>query len=115
MDRYPVHVVFARGLLPLPAVVRNVNFIHELTKLPTSVYLAFGVLLGDNSTHCFPGLGLRHLFDQTKNPTFAPAIDPPHADPATTLLLDTSRLVPFAHSISPMRVYRHPVLAMLVS
>src|SRR5258708_36960644 len=44
MDARSVHVVYARGLLPLPAVIRNVDFIHELAKPPASAPLTFGFL-----------------------------------------------------------------------
>ena len=74
MDLGSIYVVFPCGLLPLPAVVGNLDFIQEFAKVPTSVRLAFGGFLSDNPIHCFPGLGLGHVLHQAQDPALAPAI-----------------------------------------
>jgi hypothetical protein len=45
-DMDPVHVVFPRRVLPLPAVVGKVDLLDELAKLPALFGLPLGVLFG---------------------------------------------------------------------
>jgi hypothetical protein len=44
-----------------------------------------------------PGLGFRHFLYEPECLALAAAIDTIHADPASTLLLDSTCLIPFAH------------------
>jgi hypothetical protein len=62
----------------------------ELPEFPGPVNLALGSFFRDNFCNFFAGFALGHVPDGTDHSAFPLAIGVPHADPATTLLSDTS-------------------------
>src|ERR1700730_6520079 len=74
MNRYPVHVIFPRRVLPLPAVIGKVDLLDELAKLPDLVRLSLGVFLCDDGLDRFPSLCFGHLLDKPEHTATAFAI-----------------------------------------
>src|SRR5277367_4989601 len=100
MHVHPVDVVFARRVLPLPAVVPEINLLDEFTKPPRPAGVTLRTLFGDDPGDFIPSLGFGHVLNQTDHLASALAIDVPTADPATALLSDTSCHVPCSHNVS---------------
>jgi hypothetical protein len=77
-------------MFPLPAVVRKVDLLGELPKLPDPVRLALGLFRCHNAGNFFPRLGFGHLADEADGFAFLLAVDPPDANPTPSLFSDTS-------------------------
>src|SRR5579864_7838562 len=85
-----VHVVLPRRFLPFPAVVGKVNVFDELPELPGPVGFSLRPFRRDDPGDFLPSFAFGHVPDRTDHLAFPLAIDVPHADPAATLLSDTS-------------------------
>jgi hypothetical protein len=100
MHIHPVDIILPRRVLPLSAVVPEINFLDEFPKPPFLAGVTLRTLFSDDPGDFIPSLGFGHVLNQTDHLAASLAIDVPTADPATALLSDTSYGVPCTHNVS---------------